>query len=133
MWAKVVRGVEGRLDKRKRWALPSPSHAPSKRVQPAPSSLSSPLWLSPIVFSPLSGRSLDMDLGCLQECLEQVERERRELADPHQVMVGLLQRVQIFLACSEEAVAWRWVEKDWETLIWEREAAMAAQGELEVK
>lgn len=70
-WARASR--EGQENKGKWQALPSPSSRPSKRVHlllkmPSPSF---PLHLSPVVFSPLLGQLLCVDVGVLQECLAQ--------------------------------------------------------------
>lgn len=48
----------------------------------------------------------------LQECLDRIEQERRELVDQHQVIAEHFQEVWVSLAWSKEgtrqkAVAWR--------------------------
>lgn len=80
-WATQARvsreSCMGHSDKGKWWVLPSPSSRPSKRACPLPAtlslSLSPPPCLSLAVLSLLLGRPLGVDVGTLQECLEQSE------------------------------------------------------------
>lgn len=75
----MSREGQGRcLDKEKQQASPSPSPALLKRACPALASL---LCLSPTVFSPLSEQALDVNVGRLQEWLEQAEWKWLEQAE----------------------------------------------------
>lgn len=86
------KGQEGCLDKKKQQVLSSPFSRLSKRACLPLETLSPPppLHLSLTVFSSLSRQLLGIDVGALQEHLDQAEQERRKLINQHQMTAGHL-------------------------------------------